>query len=68
MFKIVVVGTIALFASAKYHPVNQDIVNEIKAKATTWVPYEAHENPLANRPIEDLINVLGTRFDPMATF
>lgn len=40
MFKLAVVGTVATMAAAKkFHPINQDIVNEIKSKATTW---EAH--------------------------
>lgn len=63
MFKLVVIGTIAAFASA-FHPVNQDIVDQIKAKATTWVPLEVHENPLSQKTAEEVMGLLGTRVQP----
>lgn len=58
MFKLIVVGTVFTFAAA-YHPVNQDLVDEIKAKATTWEPMEVHENPLANKSIDEIRGLLG---------
>jgi spore maturation protein SpmA len=36
MYKLVLVGTIAAFVSGHIHPVNEDIIAQIKAKATTW--------------------------------
>jgi hypothetical protein len=37
MLKLVVVGIVATLASAlPTHPVNENIINEIKSKATTW--------------------------------
>ena len=50
MLKFVLVGTVAALASAnhhtKVHPINVDIIEEIKAKADTWQPLELIENPL----------------------
>lgn len=59
MFKLVVVGTVAALASA-FHPINKDIVDEIKQKATTWVPHEVEENPLANKTLSEIMGMLGT--------
>ena len=65
MFKILVVGTISAFAAASdYHPVNQEIVDEIRAKATTWEPMEVHENPLASKSIEEIRGLFGVHIDP----
>jgi hypothetical protein len=36
MFKLVIVGTIAAFAFAKDHPINADMIEEIKQKASIW--------------------------------
>jgi hypothetical protein len=35
MFKLVVVGTIVAMAAAS-HPINQDMVNTIRAKTSLW--------------------------------
>lgn len=61
MYKLVIVGTIAAFAAAHKHPVNPDIVNEIKQKASTWTPMEVHENPLSKLTIEQVKGLLGTQ-------
>ena len=34
MFKFVIAGTVAAFASAKKHPIRQELVDEIKANAS----------------------------------
>jgi hypothetical protein len=36
MFKLAVIGATATVAFAAFHPVNQDMVDEIRAKADTW--------------------------------
>jgi hypothetical protein len=36
MFKLVVVGTILVSAYANHHPINEDIIKEIKEKASSW--------------------------------
>lgn len=30
------------------------MIDEIKKRATTWVPYELDENPFKDTPVEDL--------------
>jgi hypothetical protein len=57
MYKLVFVGTIVSMAAA-FHPVNQDIINEIKAKAS-WTPLEVHENPLGQKSYEQIQGLLG---------
>lgn len=61
MFKLAVVGTVAAVASASSHPVNQDIVNQIKKEASTWTPFEAHENPLSNLSVGEIFGLLGAK-------
>lgn len=46
MLKLVTIGAVALCAAAT-HPINEELVKEIKQKATTWTPMEVHQNPLA---------------------
>jgi C1A family cysteine protease len=62
MFKLVVVGIVALTAFASHHPINGDIVADIKTKATTWVPHEVNENPLAGKTHDELKALLGLHF------
>ncbi len=59
MLKLATIGAVAITASAT-HPINDDIVNEIKAKATTWTPFEAHLNPLRFHDEQTLQGKLGT--------
>ena len=59
MFKLAIVGTVAAYATAKFHPINEDIVKEIKAKATTWTAHEPSENPLRHHSAEHLQGLLG---------
>jgi cathepsin B len=59
MFKLAVIGTVAVAASAMKHPVNEDIVKEIKAKATTWHPHEVHDNPLSKLSAGEVYGLLG---------
>lgn len=48
-----------VFNAKMKHPVRQDIVEEIKAKATTWKPMEVHENLLSLVPADDIQSKLG---------
>jgi cathepsin B len=59
MLKLVIVGTIAAFAYAE-HPVNQEIVNEIRNSNALWTPYDISENPFANYSMEQIKALLGT--------
>ena len=63
MIKLVIVGTLVAFTQAnvhyrqsemREHPVNEILVNDVKLKATTWVPHEVHENPLAKLSLGEL--------------
>jgi hypothetical protein len=47
----------------KLHPIREDLVNEIKQKASTWTPMEVNENPLSNRSKDELLGLLGSRLD-----
>ena len=59
MFKLAIVGTVAAYVAAKSHPINEDIVKVIKAKATTWTAHEVAENPLRHHSAESLQGLLG---------
>ncbi len=63
MFKLVIIGTIAAFAAAQVHPINPDIVEEIKQKTTLWRAHEAHLNPLRHWTMDDIKARLGTVID-----
>ena len=61
MLRLIVIGTVAAFTAAtNSHPVNEDIVNEIKEKATTWEPMEVEENPLSAKSIEEIGGLFGS--------
>lgn len=60
MFKLAFVGTIAAFAFAQQHPVNEDLVEEIKQKTNSWVPHSADENPLKDKSMTEIMGLLGT--------
>jgi hypothetical protein len=60
MFKLVVAGTIAVLATAQNHPVNEDIIQEIKEKTSRWEPIQADSNPLANKSMDEIMGLLGT--------
>jgi cathepsin B len=63
MYKLVLVGTVLAFTTAHIHPVNEDIIKQIKERATTWVPMEMEENPLHHMTYEQVIGLLGTHVD-----
>jgi hypothetical protein len=52
------------YAAAKNldgHPVYHEIVEEIKALKTTWVPMEVEKNPLRYKTAKEVIGSLGTK-------
>ena len=63
MQKLVIVGIVAAVAAAVQHPVNENLVNEIKNKAATWTPMEVDENPLSSVEADHLYKLLGAPFD-----
>lgn len=70
MKKATVLCSFLLLASTKehQHPINADIVEEIKNSGASWVPYEAHENPLKDYTAEELMGMLGTVIKPLEDF
>jgi C1A family cysteine protease len=69
MYKLVVVGTILATTSAHYdHPVNEEIIEQIKARATTWVPMEIEDNPLHHMTADQARGLLGTIFTTETEF
>jgi len=66
MFKLVIVGTVCALSamvSGKSHPINNNIVAEIKAKAQGWEAHTAETNPLRHHSREELLNMVGTNLD-----
>jgi cathepsin B len=43
------------------HPVNHQIVSEIREKATTWTPMDPEDNPFTFMPIEQIKAMMGTK-------
>jgi cathepsin B len=56
--------SILLFSSihAELHPVNEAIIQEIKATAT-WTPMEIEDNPFTYMPLADIKAMMGTKID-----
>jgi hypothetical protein len=64
MYKLAITGALVAVASA--HPVNQSIVDEIKAKTNAWTPMDPTTNPMANKSESEIKGLLGTiRTAPM---
>ena len=50
------------------HPIRQEIVDEIKLKATSWKPQEVSENHLRHRSVESLKASMGYLGTSQASF
>lgn len=59
--KFIVVALLVALACAEMHPVNHELVAEIKEKATTWYPMEVEENPFSYMPLEQIKAMMGTK-------
>jgi hypothetical protein len=64
MFKLVIIGTIAALASASSHPINSQIVKDIKERTNRWQPHDIESNPLKNHSYGKLMGLLGTVTHP----
>jgi len=63
MFKIAIAGSLLVLASChRDHPINEDIVKEIKQKTTAWIPHEVEENPLRHKTRDEISEMLGVQF------
>jgi hypothetical protein len=58
MYKLTIAG--AMVGVALSHPVNHEIVKDIKMKTTAWTPMEVHENPLSNKTEAEIKAMMGT--------
>jgi cathepsin B len=65
MFKLVIVGTVMVLASATRHPINNEIVTAIKSRTTMWSAHDVETNPLRNYSQEKLRGMLGTIISPV---
>jgi cathepsin B len=63
MFKLIVIGTIAAFASAT-HPVSEEMVAHIKSKTSLWQPHDTESNPFKDLTKEQLFARCGTYIVP----
>ena len=50
---------VASAEEAAKHPIRQEIVDEIKLKATTWTPKEVSENHMRHRSVESIKSSMG---------
>jgi len=57
MYKLAIIGA-AVSVAAALHPVNQEMIDSIKASGTTWTPMELHENPLAKLSEEHIQSLM----------
>lgn len=60
MLKLVIVGTVFAVAQAIQHPINSQIVSQIRERTHRWVAHDVEANPLRNRTYFDLKGLLGT--------
>ena len=63
MFKLVIIGTIAVVAMA--HPISHEMTEKINSKATTWKAADPATNPLSKYTHEELLQKLGTFIVPI---
>ena len=59
MLKLVIIGTIATFVAAT-HPINENIVKDIRSKTRSWRAHEPSQNPIKNWTMEEIKARLGT--------
>ena len=63
MYKLTVFVTLIVLAFA--HPINHALVDEIRAKTTSWMPHDPHTNPLGEYTNEQLLGMLGSYIVPI---
>ena len=63
MFKFLIAGTVAAFASAKrHHPIRHELVKELK-HSVSWEVHEPETNPLRHLTREELLKLVRTNID-----
>ena len=56
----IIAALMALGNCESQHPINEDIVAEIKSSTQDWIPYEVDENPLRHLTYDEIKGLLGT--------
>ena len=54
----------AMVVSAS-HPISEEMVREIRSKATTWEAMDPAKNPLSKASKEEIMGLMGTILSPM---
>ena len=62
---ILVILVIMPFTMASIHPVNHDLVQNIKESTQQWIPMEPEDNPFYFVPIEQIKAMMGTKLRVM---
>jgi len=57
MYKLAIVGT-AVSLAAAYHPVNQEMIDDIMAKTTAWTPMALDKNPIAKMSSDEVLGLM----------
>eukprot|EP00343_Euplotes_focardii_P008566 CAMPEP_0205820600 /NCGR_PEP_ID=MMETSP0206-20130828/3244_1 /ASSEMBLY_ACC=CAM_ASM_000279 /TAXON_ID=36767 /ORGANISM="Euplotes focardii, Strain TN1" /LENGTH=293 /DNA_ID=CAMNT_0053115451 /DNA_START=1 /DNA_END=882 /DNA_ORIENTATION=- len=61
--KFIVLALIVALTFAHMHPVNEQIVSEIKESGASWTPMEVENNPFAFMPVEQIKAMMGTKLE-----
>jgi len=51
--------TVAVMANEELHPVREEVVEQIKLRATSWKPKEVQDNHLRHKSVEGIKNSMG---------
>lgn len=70
MFKLIIVGFVVACASAMQHrhPINSQIVSEIRAKTNSWEAHTPMDNPLNIYSREELMALVQTQIPETTNF
>jgi len=52
--KLLLLGAAVTFVAAHNHPINQEIIDEIREKTSAWIPHSIEENPFSSKSHEEI--------------
>ncbi len=61
--KLLICAVLLLSVAFATHPINEDIVEEIKSATNLWTPVEPEENMFKFHATEQIVSMLGTHID-----
>ena len=64
MYKIAALGSLAVLAAARKHPIRSDIVDTLDKVVKSWESHSVESNPLKNYSADHLLGLLGTHPTP----